>query len=98
MDRDEEIGPLVIRYLGAFFQWNERVVRACIYYVSAKPFGDQLSQSKGDINHQFLFHQSIRPDGSSVMATVASIDHHFAELKAKNPHKGGISLAFSRSR
>src|SRR5262245_23739936 len=87
MDGDEQICQLFVRDGGTSFQWNERVFRARHNDFGPKFSFDKLLEPCCYIQNQFLFGESSRTNGASVVTTMSSIDHDARQFKAETANK-----------
>ena len=96
MDRDEQVGALLVREVGAVAQRHEHVGRARQRHLDAEAVIDHARHAAGDVEHDLLLHDSVGPGGAGIVAAVAGIHHD----QPKRLHRrlaalglGGVLLA-----
>ena len=83
MDREKQVGLLLVGHRGAAFQRDERVVGARVNHFGVHAFFDQFADAQGDIEHQFLFDQAVRTLRALVVPAMAGIDHDAPDLQSQ---------------
>ena len=91
MDRNEQVGLLLVGDRGASLQRNESVVLAGKDHVSAEAGLQQLAQSPADVEHQIFFLQAIGTDGAGIVSAVAGIDHDPADLQSQGADQRAVA-------
>ncbi len=91
MDRNKQIGPLLVRDRRPRFQRDECVVLPRIDDLGPQPRLQQFAQLAPDFEHQVFFFQAIRPDGSRIVAAMPGIDHNLADLQSQRADQRTIA-------
>src|SRR5579864_804581 len=91
VDRNKQVGTLLIGDGGAGLERDEGVVFAGVDNLRAQTSLQQFAQFAPDFEYQILFFQAVRPDGSGIVAAMAGIDHDLADLQAESANQRAVA-------
>ena len=91
MDRDEQVGLLLVRDRRPRLQRNEGVVLARVDHFGAQPRFQQLAQPPSHVDDQVFFQQPVWTDRSRVVPAMAGINHDLANLQAQRPNQRAVA-------
>ena len=97
MDRDEEVGLMLVGNRSARFQRDERIVVAGVNDICAQSRLQQLPQAQRHIEYQVFLQQAVRPNGSGVMPTMSGVDHDPSDLQSERANQAAVAIGGRRS-
>src|ERR1700730_3894798 len=93
MNGNKEISSFLVGDGGASFERNKGVILARVYHFCAQPRLQYLAQAPADFEHQVLFFQAVRPNGSGIVASVARIDHDSTNLQSQRANERPLAAS-----
>ena len=91
VNRNKQVGALLVGDGGAGFERNEGIVLARIDHFGAQPRFQQFAQAAADFEHQILFAQAIGADGPGIVAAMTGIDHDLANLQPQRADQRSLA-------
>ena len=91
MDRNEQVGLLLVGDRSASLKRNESVILAGINHVGAQPCLQEFAQAPAHVENQVFFFQAIGTDGAGIVSAVAGIDYDPADLQTQGADQRAIS-------
>src|SRR5258708_27202006 len=81
------MSSLLIGNGGASFERTKGVILARVNPFCPQPRLQHLAQAPADFEHQVLFFQPVRTNGSGIVASVARIDHDSTNLQSQRANE-----------
>src|SRR5215471_15658323 len=83
MDRDEQVGALLIGDGGAGFERDEGIVLAGVDDFGAEAGLEQFAETAADVENQVFLFYAVGADSAGIVAAVSGIDDNLADLEAE---------------
>ena len=100
MNREEQVGLVLVRDPGSFFQGNKGVILSRVDHLGGQTLLEQRAQAFGNIQDDFLFGKTIGSACAFIVPAMAGIEDDAPEFQAQDARQGlfAIRVPFRRKR
>src|SRR2546423_4872554 len=91
MDRDEQVGTLLVGDGGASFERDEGIVFTRENHLGAEARLQKFAQAPPHFKNQIFFLQPVGTDGARVVTAVSWVNDYFSDLQAQGPDQGAVA-------